>query len=122
MAPTSALPPLLTHAKSIVQGVAENTAEQVTEDAVQQLKSVVFAITSAGRHNKNLTAEEHTALWELVCLLWVGLCNSKQQLLQGLQRPTDCINVCIYHDWHRSICSCSLLVTSLAACRTSVLM
>ena len=74
MAPTSALSPLLAHARVIVQGIAKDTAKEATEDAVQQLKSIVFAITSAGRHHRNLTADEQTAVWELVCLLWVGSC------------------------------------------------
>ena len=74
MAPTSALAPLVAHAKVVVEGIAADTAKEATEDAVQQLKSVVFAITSAGRHNKKLTSDEQTAIWELVCLLWVGFC------------------------------------------------
>ena len=74
MAPASALSPLLAHANTIVQGIAKDTAKETTEDAVQQLKSVVFAITSAGRHHRNLTPDEQTAVWELVCLLWVGAC------------------------------------------------
>lgn len=73
MAPTSALLPLLTHAKTIVQDIAKEDTANQSEDAVQQLKSLVFAITSAGKHNKNLASEEQTAIWELVCLLWVGL-------------------------------------------------
>ena len=74
MAPASSLSPLLAHANTIVQGIAKDTAIEATEDGVQQLKSVVFAITSAGRHHRNLTPNEHTAVWELVCLLWVGIC------------------------------------------------
>lgn len=74
MARTSTFSPLLVHAKAIVQGIAADTAKGDIEDAVQQLKSVVFAITSAGRHNKNLTSDEHTTVWDLVCLLWVGAC------------------------------------------------
>lgn len=71
MAPTNALLPLLTHAKTIVEGIADKAAKESVEDAVQQLKSVAFAITSAGRHNRDVTIEEERALWELVCLLWV---------------------------------------------------
>lgn len=74
MAPASALSPLLAHANTIVQSIAKDTAKEATEDAVQQLKSVVFAITSAGRHHRNLTPDEQTAVWELVCLLWVSAC------------------------------------------------
>lgn len=74
MAPASALSPLLAHANTIVQGIAKDTAKEATEDAVQQLKSVVFAITSAGRHHRNLSPDEQTAVWELVCLLWVSAC------------------------------------------------
>lgn len=73
MAPTSALSPLLVHANAVVQGLAADTAKEAPEDAVQQLKSIVFAITSAGRHNKKLTSDEQTAIWKLVCILWVGL-------------------------------------------------
>ena len=81
MKPPSALSPLLAHAKTIVQSIAEGTAsDQANKDAVQQLKSVVFAITSAGRHNRNLTAEEQTAVWELVCFLWVPLQNHSSEL------------------------------------------
>ena len=73
MAPASALAPLLTHAKTIVQGIADEAAKgsEPSEDAVQQLKSVAFAITSAGRVNRDVTSEEARALWDLVCLLWV---------------------------------------------------
>lgn len=74
MEPASALSPLLAHANTIVLGIAKDTAKEATEDAVQQLKSIVFAITSAGRHHKNLSADEQTAVWELVCLLWVSAC------------------------------------------------
>lgn len=74
MAPASSLSPLLAHANTIVQGIAKDTAKEATEDAVQQLKSVVFAITSAGRHHRNLTSDEQIAVWELVCLLWVRAC------------------------------------------------
>lgn len=72
MEPASALSPLLAHANTIVLGIAKDTAKEATEDAVQQLKSIVFAITSAGRHHINLSADEQTAVWELVCLLWVS--------------------------------------------------
>ena len=64
---------LLRRSNAVVQGLAADTANEATEDAVQQLKSIVFAITSAGRHNKKLTSDEQTAIWELVCMLWVGL-------------------------------------------------
>lgn len=73
MAPTSALSPLLAHANAVVQGIAADTAKESTEDAVQQLKSIVFAVTSAGRHNKKLTSHEQTAIWDLICILWVGI-------------------------------------------------
>lgn len=71
MAPTSSLQPLLTHAKTIVESVRGKSAKDSAEEAVQQLKSVTFAITSAGRQKKTLTVEEETAVWDLVCMLWV---------------------------------------------------
>lgn len=73
MAPASSLTPLLTHAKTIVESVIGTTANEAIDEASQQLKSVVFAITSAGRHNREVSPDEETALWELVCLLWVCL-------------------------------------------------
>ena len=71
MAPASSLQPLLTHAKTIVESIRGKSAKDSVEEAVQQLKSVTFAITSAGRQNKALTVEEETAVWDLVCMLWV---------------------------------------------------
>lgn len=97
MAPTSALSPLLAHARVIVQGIAKDTAKEATEDAVQQLKSIVFAITSAGRHNRNLTADEQTAVWELVCLLWVGSCCDSEPTTATLS----------YHNALPSSCLCT---------------
>lgn len=71
MAPASSLQPLLTHAKTIVDGITDKPGKEDIQEAVQQLKSVTFAITSAGRQNQALTAEEETDVWSLVCSLWV---------------------------------------------------
>lgn len=83
MAPVSSLHPLLIHAKTIVEGISSNGKDSSGfEEAVQQLKSVTFAITSAGRQNKTLSAEEETAIWDLVCSLWVRI--ATELLLQCL--------------------------------------
>lgn len=73
MAPAGSLLPLLKHASAILNTFSSHSAEQAGEDALQQLKSVVFAITSTGRHDTDLTDEESRALWDLVVVLWVGL-------------------------------------------------
>lgn len=71
MTPATSLQPLLTHAKAIAEGLAGKPGKESIEEAVQQLKSVTFAITSAGRQNQGLTPEEEVQVWNLVCLLWV---------------------------------------------------
>lgn len=106
MEPASALSPLLAHANTIVLGIAKDTAKEATEDAVQQLKSIVFAITSAGRHHKNLSADEQTAVWELVCLLWVSACcGFKQALAAGCKLLASC----------EPFASCNFLKTTATA-------
>lgn len=74
MMPTSALAPLLTHAKTLVQGAIDKAATESIEGDVQQLKSVTFAITSAGRHGTDLPHDERQAVWDLVSQIWVRLC------------------------------------------------
>ena len=87
MAPASSLQPLLTHAKTIVVGISSNSkGSSGLEEAVQQLKSVTFAITSAGRQNKTLSAEEETAIWDLVCSLWVRIAADLLSAVLGLNR------------------------------------
>ena len=71
MAPAGSLLPLLKHAAAIVDGMSSSGSGDNAENALQQLKSVVFAITSTGRHDTDLTSEESSALWNLVVLLWV---------------------------------------------------
>ena len=73
MAPVSALAPLLKHAISLVEGAIVKAADESIIDDVQQLKSVAFAITSAGRHNRDLSTEERTAVWDVVSQIWVSL-------------------------------------------------
>ncbi|DBA83480.1 TPA: hypothetical protein ACH3X2_006411 [Trebouxia sp. C0005] len=65
MAPVSALAPLLKHATTLVEGAIVKAADESIIDDVQQLKSVAFAITSAGRHNRDLSIEERTAVWDV---------------------------------------------------------
>ncbi len=72
MAPVSALAPLLKHATTLVEGAIVKADESIIDD-VQQLKSVAFAITSAGRHNRDLSSEERTAVWDVVSQIWVSL-------------------------------------------------
>jgi len=71
MTPASSLQPLLSHAKAIAEGLAGKPGKEGIDEAVQQLKSVTFAITSAGRQNQGLSPEEEIQVWSLVCLLWV---------------------------------------------------
>ncbi len=73
MAPVSALAPLLKHATTLVEGAIVKAADESIIDDVQQLKSVAFAITSAGRHNRDLSSEERTAVWDVVSQTWVSL-------------------------------------------------
>ncbi|KAL0050500.1 hypothetical protein WJX82_000854 [Trebouxia sp. C0006] len=70
MAPVSALAPLLKHATTLVEGAIVKAADESIIDDVQQLKSVAFAITSAGRHNRDLSSEERTAVWDVVSQIW----------------------------------------------------
>lgn len=87
MASASSLQPLLTHAKTIVDGIKGKSAKENIEEAVQQLKSVTFAITSAGRQNKALSVDEEAAVWNLVCLLWVRRCHTSSTVLWLQYQP-----------------------------------
>lgn len=88
MAPVSALAPLLKHATTLVEGAIVKAADESIIDDVQQLKSVAFAITSAGRHNRDLSSEERTAVWDVVSQIWVSweaVAEPWQNVLQHVQ-------------------------------------
>ena len=88
MAPVSALAPLFKHATTLVEGAIVKAADESIIDDVQQLKSVAFAITSAGRHDRDLPREERTALWDVVSQIWVSLeavAKPWQNILQHIQ-------------------------------------
>lgn len=114
MTPASSLQPLLTHAKAIAEGLAGKPGKESIEEAVQQLKSVTFAITSAGRQNQGLTPEEEVQVWSLVCLLWVWLCHT---LPAELVTKDHAIAILLHP---QCLCLLSVHMTHFTVCRTLV--
>lgn len=99
MAPVSALAPLLKHATTLVEGAIVKAADESIIDDVQQLKSVAFAITSAGRHNRDLSIEERTAVWDVVSQIWVswGLLLSLGRMFCNMCSDLLVLSCCYLH-------------------------
>ncbi|KAK9830374.1 hypothetical protein WJX72_011374 [[Myrmecia] bisecta] len=101
---SSSVLPLLKHARQVVGDLVPSvgTSQHVDEEKLEQLRSVVFSLTSsAGGFDGGLPAEEQQAVWELVCQLWnacVDFSNSSQQasdkgLVQLRQTASDLLTL-----------------------------